>query len=799
MNWSRTRPVCAVLILSLTGAGQEAIMGTGDRLVLGPAQLKMDNSTVVPDPATASGEALESGGKRWDIVHYVTAPLPAGRYRVTARLQLLKHGPPTHVGRLLVNAYEQDRLYDATVPFGTETFAGEKEYRDVAIDVVRPPSKDGRFRLFVRVQHEAETVPIRVEYITVEALAVTPVYVHTVWPEKLLATPGSAQPITVSVSNITARPQSGFSVKLELVHGLDEVVTVGEKPLELGPHEGADLAFGWNTGEREYGYEARATVRDAQGAVVSTHSDYFAVSSSHFKLRIHASPRHQGWYLDKTHKVRSVTELRLNYGNYVEVYGWPPSAFAELYPRQRFWTSGQVCAWQYDREVMKAWIEEMHRLGLRVTSYNISIFNGWPGLEWMRKHPEWCAFDEQGRPAGGVNAELWPTREQTYADNECPEKRPFTGEMPNSGRVWPMNDELMQHAADEIIRTHNELGFDGMRWDGHPIVYVTKKEGAIAGTEFGKMVWNHEGKRIIDLVPGGDLDAQSLHNMRLIKDAVRAAAPAFEWGYNAGYDLTAEQQPRTWKECAQNAGIWVEGGFRSGDEGRADPTNTWAKYMDKLWLSSQFAMRSGGYPIHGALGADSTIVRRFMNAIFFTQGSHTCWHGGTWGEFLPYSRFATRYCAYLYDPRLHPWWGIPDIRVSGWVEWEVRNADAIPPLDTAVRIQAPGRLFFPEKMLFQRQLSAAQTETVFHLVNHPVKPYVDYTEMQAPPVQERIVVTLRAPTGMTARDAWCLSPDTWPMEQQLTVAPAQQGWVTVTVPKLVVWDILVVRWGREEG
>jgi len=789
--------LAAAILASGAVRAQQTIAKTGDRLTLGPAQLKMDNSKVVEDAAGLEGRALESGGKRWYIVHRHTPYVPAGRYRVTARVKVLRRDAPKLVGRFTVNADSLPSLWDVSIPFGTESFAKADQYRDFSIELVRPPSKQGTFRLFVRIKHTDADVALRVACVTIEALAIAPVYVHKVWPARILAKCNSDQPITVAVSNTTDQAQKGLTARLELVRGLGEVLRVGDTPLDLAPFETREIVVPWKAGDREYGCEARATVLAADGKVRSSHSDYFAVSRSHFKLRINATPRNSGWYLDKKAKVRGVMELRLNYGNYVEVYGWPPSAFVELYPRRRFWVSGQVCAWQYDRDVMEAWIAEMHRLGLFVTSYNISLFNGWPGMEWMRKHPEWCSFSEKGRPAGGVNTALWKTEANAYNDEKPPERLPFTGEMPNSGSVWPMNDELMRHGANEIVLIHDKLGFDGMRWDGHPLVYVTKKEGAIAGTEFGKMVWNHEGKRIVDVVPNGDLDAQSLHNIQLIKGIVRKAAPDFEWGYNAGYDLTAEQQPRTWREVVQGAGIWVEGGFRSGDEGRADPTNTWAKYMDKLWLSCQFVIRNGGYPIHGALAADSMVMRQFLNALFLIQGSHVCWHGGSWGEFHRHSRFATRYCGYLFDPRIRPWWGRPDIHVTGWVQWEDRNADKTPPIEEEARIAAPGRLFHPERMLFHRELSDTRKETILHLLNHPGKPYVDYTEIDAAPVQENIVVSLRVPAGMQAREAWRLSADAWPMERKLPVASADPGWVKVTVPRLESWDILVVSWGKE--
>jgi len=792
---------CGLLVLGVvwpgTTRGAEAIVKTGDVLVLSGRRMMAGHGQLVPDTGAPGGQAVQSKGKGTYVVSARTPLVSAGRYRVTVRLAVLRRTTAQHVGRIIVGTVPGRHVEDLSLPVGTEDFAGANKYRDLSLELVRGPADKGRMHILTRVNGENAKMAVRVASVTVRALAIAPVLVHKVWPEKLLARCNAPQPITVSVSNITDQAQGGLKLKLELAHGLAGVVAVGVKDVALEPYASAEVRFDWNTGTREYGYEARATLTDAAGKTVSTCSDYFAVSRSHFKLRIHGSAQRGGWYTDKNGMLFGARSMRQTYGNYVEVYGWSPSAFVELYPRHRFWTSGQVCAWQFDRDVMKAWIDEMHRLGLWVTAYNISLYTGWPGLEIMRRHPEWCAFNKLGRPAGGVNTALWKTRATAYGDTKLPPRPTFTGEMPNHGSVWPMNDDLMRHGANEIVLIHQKLGFDGVRWDGHPIVYVTKKEGSIKGTDFGKMVWNHEGKRIVDVVPDGDLDRQSLHNIRLIKEAVRKVAPAFEWGYNAGYDLTAEQQPRTWKEVATNAGIWVEGGFRSADEGRANPTNTWLKYINKLYLSCQFVIRSGGYPIHGALAADSKIVRRFMSGIFLAQGSHVCWHGGSWGEFLDHCRFATRYSQYLFDPRIHPWWGYPDIHVTGWVQWEDRKAGQVPPLGTEAKITSARPLFFPDKMLFHREVSATRKDTILHLFNHPGKPYVDYTQIDAPPVQENLVVRLKIPKGMTAREAWCLSPDRWPMSEKLEVQPAEPGWIKLTVPRLESWDIVVVAWTKE--
>ncbi|HEY3397827.1 MAG TPA: hypothetical protein VGM19_09250 [Armatimonadota bacterium] len=780
-----------LLLLSATaGICQTSIVKTGDTLVLSAKQLVSASNHLVPDAAAPGGEAVEDLGKAGYFLNGQFPQVPAGRYLVTFTVAVGKRTAPLAVGSVSANSNTLASAYASRRALAVDDFAQAEVYQGISVEITCPPNQKGTFAPYVLVSHDNLAVSFRVAAVELKALEITPVFISKVWPDKLLNRPNSDEIITVSVHNLTDAPQAGLKLHVELQGDLNTKLPVGDQEIALAPYESKDVPFTWNTGAREYGYDVGATLTNAQGGVVSQRSDCFAVTSSLYKMRIGfaVSP----YFLDKTTVPDAVLRSRLAYGNYMEIYGWSPGAFAELYPRERFWSSGQISEWTYDRDVMKAWNAEMHRLGLSTFAYDISLYNGWAGQELMRKHPEWCAFTAQGRPDGNVDTAAWQFKENAYGADKPPTLTPFRGEMPNSGTVWPASDELMTYEAGEITKVDQDLGFNAVRWDGHPIIWTQEGSGGIIGTGLGKMIYNYDGRTIFQVAGNGD--QQSLHNIQLIKTALRKADPNFEWGYNAGYDMTCETMPLTWKEVVKNAGIWVEGGFRSGDEGRADPSNTWAKYQQKLYLSSQFVLRGGGYPIHGALAADSVYMRRLLYALFLANGSHTSWHSDMTVA-TDMSRFATRYSQYLFDPNLHPWWGYPDIHVSGWVQWEERNAGTIPPLDTEAKVESARPIWF-EKLLFHRELPDGTKDTVMHLINAPGKPYVDYLQMDPPPVQEKVGVTVRVPAGMKLKQAWCLSPDRIPNGQPLEATPAGDGWVKVTVPQLMVWDIIVFNWEK---
>ncbi|HEY3417740.1 MAG TPA: hypothetical protein VGM23_12725 [Armatimonadota bacterium] len=781
-----------LLTMAIAGLCQGAITKTGDTLTLSATQLSnKDLNKVVDDPAAPGGTAVETAGKAGRLVSVYLPAQPAGQYRVTILAKIGKRVSPLVFADVTACSQTQSPAHGAQRTFAVEDFAKEGAYQAFTLDLRCPPYKEGKFSPYIIISQNKLDVPFRVASIELKALEISPVFISQVWPGKILARTREDQPITVSVHNLTNTPQNNLTLSLELQRDLDTKITLPLTTFSLQPYESKEVPVTWNTGDREYGYEVRAAVSDTQGVVLSSLSDYFAVTRSLYKMRIGAATG--AYMLDIRSVPDAVFRSRRSYANYMEMYGWAPSAFAELYPRHRFWSSGQISEWTYDRDVLKTWLSEMHKAGMYAFAYDISLYNGWAGQELMRQHPEWCTFTADGRMDAGVDASRWQYEENAYGDEKPPIKTPFAGEMPNSGTVWPADDKLMARGANEIVLIHKELGFDGVRWDGHPIIWTQEGTGGVIGTGLGKMIYNHEGKTIFQVAP--DKDKQSLHNIQLIKNTLRKEDPNFEWGYNAGYDMTCETMPLTWKEVVNNAGIWVEGGFRSGDEGRADPSNTWAKYQNKLYLSSQFVIRGGGYPIHGAISADAAYVRKFLYALFLANGSHPCITGDL-TILTDYAKFATRYSQYIYDPNIHPWWGYPDIHTTGWLQYEDRNAAKISPIATEAKVESTRPVWF-EKTLFHREISKTEQDTIVHLFNDPGKPYIDYQQMDPPAVQQNVAVTVKAPAGMRLAQAWCLSPDGEPMSKMLSPLPAGDGWIKVTVPQLAIWDIVVFHWEKE--
>ncbi|MBI3921170.1 MAG: hypothetical protein HY318_07110 [Armatimonadetes bacterium] len=745
---------------------------------------------IIDDPGTESGKTLVATPGTDKAGYLIDQPyllVPPGRYRVAFRLKIDARAKHSRVVVLRVGAVGDPHYRFIDRVLTTADFRRSGEYQDFELEIARPATEGKeQAQLYALVSWEGKET-VRVASITVTPLSQPPVLVWKVWPAKILVRPNQEQTFTVDLAEGKGQPQQGCRIRIECVRDLDTVVAVAEQSVSLSPWEKKAITLKWNVGKPQYGYEARATALDAAGKPVDSTSEWFGVSDNSFRLRIASNVPFS--FLDPNANDWTISEARKNYATVSELYAWSPGMFCNLYPRKEYWASGQVSEWRYNRTIMKSLISDLHKNGVSVISYDACWFNGAPGMETARQHPEWLQYNSQGRPMGGLDTSVWDIPGE--GDEQVP-LVPYSSESRNIVSAWPVDDKLMATAADEILLIGKELGFDGVRWDGHPIIWASPDEKAIPGTNLGTGIWRCDGKPLRDLVK--DYDAQSLHNMRLIKQRVAKQLPTFEWGYNWGYDVTVNGLPKTWKECVSNGGVWVEGGFRTGDLAAADQKNTWEKFIESCFQSCQLVIREGGYPIHGAFTYTVPSTLRYTYIFSVANGGHPCISDGD-NVLRDYYRFVLRYSQYLYDPAIEPWWGKPKIKVAGWCTYRDGMEPKIPPVSQEAAV-AGSRPIVWEKLLFHRKTSATTMDTILHLVKAPAKPYMDFTDLDDPPIQEKVKVSVRRPAGMKLDKAWCLSPDQPNMGEPLTPLVSQPGWMDVTVPRLAYWDVVVFQWRK---
>jgi hypothetical protein len=189
--------------------------------------------------------------------------------------------------------------------------------------------------------------------------------------------------------------------------------------------------------------------------------------------------------------------------------------------------------------------------------------------------------------------------------------------------------------------------------------------------------------------------------------------------------------------------------------------------------SVDWVQPAGGYHYSGAITSGSHVFGCHMLALLYAAGSRAAYVDPHQFS-LDYSRFALRHGELLFNNSL-------------------RRA---PDPEQVARVTSPRPVWWKD-YVYTEMLDAHRSRTVVHVLNPPVKAFVDYHENQPPLVQEGISVVAVAPSlQATCTRAWVLSPDTEPFVATVETV-LQSGRVTVTLPKLLYWSVVVFPWNQQ--
>jgi hypothetical protein len=209
-----------------------------------------------------------------------------------------------------------------------------------------------------------------------------------------------------------------------------------------------------------------------------------------------------------------------------------------------------------------------------------------------------------------------------------------------------------------------------------------------------------------------------------------------------------------------------------GQEGSADPNNLWQTFARRVVRSVDWVKPFGGYHYSGAITSGSHVFGCHMLALLYAAGSRAAYIDPHQFS-LDYSRFALRHGEILFDNAL----------------CRAKEPERI------ARVTS-GRPVSWKDYVYTQTLDSRRSRTVVHVLNPPVKAFLDYNETQAPPVQEGISVAGLAPSAeATCSGAWLLSPDTEPFVTPVKPV-AESGRATVSLPKLRCWSLVVFEWNR---
>ncbi len=297
---------------------------------------------------------------------------------------------------------------------------------------------------------------------------------------------------------------------------------------------------------------------DAQGKRLDARSDYFTVLNNVLEVGMSAGTPFRDTYVpypighfaggkeeENWNRALAATmeAMRRRYNNTMELFAWGPADCIKLTPASENWDSGQT---KYPGSVTrtKRFIEENHKYGMTVQLYIQSLYGCGDGGQYFQQHPEYYAYDADGKPQG--------------FDIQRPE---------------PVDD----HIAG-LLQSIAVFGWDGARWDGHFDFCPPYTE---LKTLFGEK---------IDTTRRDQLVAEINDRIRA---AIRAKYPLFTWGYN--WNTQVENFVHSQEMASICAGgAWVMNEEIKDSENPTSSTHQWAQYAARIDSGNRLVRAKGG-------------------------------------------------------------------------------------------------------------------------------------------------------------------------------------------------------------
>ena len=584
--------------------------------------------------------------------------------------------------------------------------------------------------------------------------------VEKVWPEKVHVHPGEANPVEVTVHNFKARPEKAV-VRLEMLTGLDEAGAPLETVLSVPAHSSVKHRFEWTSGRREFGHEARASVRAEDG---STHSsaEYFSVGAPVWKTAIQGSG-FLTWYGREASLKEHVAENRAAYVNVEEAFSWQPSSWTDLNPEGDHWWTGQGNA-HNSLAGLKIWMDASHSNGIKMITYSWPTASGPSGMEWARRHPDLITHGGIGLASEFHDIEDLKLYDLTHSNSLFWRIQYGVWHSMGINRGY---FETINLGAEEIIKSARKFGWDGVRFDKPPgWSAMDAAEGIEDLKRFGVV------EKMRSLLPelfevkegNWDGDLVSKRNLRWMRhrfqtEIEKPFAVSFNFGVEPEDPAKPNQERVFFNECAGGGGQMMNEAIRL--------SQSWEKYRQVALKQAEAARTAGGFDTIFCPDAASSWGRTFAAIFTFASGSHT-YNSYGWGPNMPgtYSQFMTRFGEFCWDLAFAP--------------AEAEQA--------AFTLKSESPLLWKDYVR-ARTLEGGRRQTVVHLVTPPpVDAVVPAGKNGVMPAWQS-GVTLRR-KGARPEGVWLLSAEPATRSEKLTAVQDGDGFA-VSVPEHRYWSVLV--------
>ncbi len=545
-------------------------------------------------------------------------------------------------------------------------------------------------------------------------------------------------------------------MSLFLEHDVKTRLKVREIEVRLKP-ERQSIGFEIPLPHRELGHALVAVFTSGDGRDVSETAEYFNIADNFYRVAIHGGIGSRGARKSSDRISKQVGGARSSYINCSEFFAWAEEDMVEMSSEGEYWFSGQT-NYHLSRTGLQNLIEAAHGQGISVVTYGKFVMSGYLGWKTAYDYPN----DHKNQyfyPVGmweGVNVPLLDRfRSKEFVPYGY---RPHVkGERVFD--VWwqnfmPINPDhtprMVRVAAEEVIRSIEMFGWDGLRWDGHP------RGGGQCG---GAGRYNFHSAR----------KTQSL--VRYFKDIVNEEYPKFRHGYN--YYFVQKEPDYNWSyEDFELDELCRGGGLVMNESIRNSAGKPFEWIARNVQVEGDLSRERGGYLL--GISCDGASDRDVLveSIIYFAGG---CRPMGAVSSNRQINRYGTRYSKYSFDETLSRL-GKPE---------------------RILKPSAPTKLWW-QPFVYETRIEEGRKQLVVNLLNIP---------RQGTPKGEkasRVVWDLNPGTDPFAFELM-LPADHRPLGAHvidpfsLEVSPATMEGNRVQIPAVAIWKVLVVDLDVDEG
>ncbi|MGD0094232.1 MAG: hypothetical protein ABSE73_30360, partial [Planctomycetota bacterium] len=568
--------------------------------------------------------------------------------------------------------------------------------------------------------------------------------------DKIRYNPGETLHGSAVVSAVGGKGGEG-TLDICLEHGVNNRVKAKSIPVKLDAGQ-QSIAFEIALPKEELGYAVVAEFASSDGADRSEAAEYFNIAADFNRVAIFGGYGGQSITPRSEKAVQEAARAsRAEYDNAREMFAWAEDDMVGMSPADDYWFSGQTC-YHMNKQSIQQLIRVAHQHGIAMVTYGKFVMSGYPGWKTAYDYPN----DHKSQyfyPTGmweGVNSILL----DRFRNKEFVPYANRPNVQGNRFEVWwqeflPINPDatprMARIAAEEVVRSIEMFGWDGIRWDGHP------RGGGPCGGSGGEF----------DLLAANRTQAL----VRYFKDIIAAKHPEFRHGYN--YLLIQDKPSYDWAyedheldELCRGGGLLMNESIGNASEGR-----TFEQIAQNLQVEGDLCRERGGYFL-GISYAASPRDLLIESALWSAGGAR---YYGAVGKCFEAKRYCTRYSQYSFD----------------------ENLRRLVAPEKVLAPQAETRLWW-QPFVYETPLDNGKRQLVVNLLNLPRQAKRPRKDDPPPPVWDMpagtdpVAFTLTLPAGFRAMGVNLIDPYT------LSVRALALDGNRFEVPPLSIWAVAVV-------